>query len=308
MSVPESARNPARIHQPASKYERPRLVTVVIPVLDGGDTIGIQLEALSRQTYTGSWEVVIADNGSSDNTAAVCDEWVPRLPSLRMVDASDRPGPSHARNVGARAACGDLLAFCDADDLVNAGWLDALVTAALDADLVGGLLRADELNDLDVRASRGARERTSLSRKLGFLPFAPSGNLAVWRTVFETVGGLDLTYRQGEDVEFSWRAQLGGYELGTATGAVVQYRYRASTRDTARQAYRSGVASVRLYGAFRSSGLHRPATRAVARRWMVMLARLPLLVVPSRRLTSVRLVSANIGKLVASVRYGVLCL
>lgn len=286
----------------------PRLVTVVIPVLNGGATIGAQLDALSRQTYSGDWEIVVSDNGSTDATATVCAEWEPRFADLRVVDASDRGGPSHARNVGACAARGDLLAFCDADDVVNDRWLEALVSVALDHDLVGGLLRADALNDPRVRASRGTRTRNSLGRKLGYLAFAPSGNLAVWRTVFDTIGGLDATYPQGEDVEFSWRAQLGGYRLGTATDAIVQYRYRDSTQGSARQAYRSGVASVRLYRSFRSSGLERPPTRAVVRRWAVMFARLPLLLVPSKRLTSVRLVSTNAGKLVASVRYGVVCL
>jgi len=281
---------------------------VVIPVRDGADTIGEQLAALSRQTYAGSWEVVVADNGSTDPTREVCTEWADRLPDLRIVDASDRPGPSHARNVGACAAHGDLLAFCDADDVVDDAWLAALVATALDADLAGGLLRADALNAPHVRSSRGTRRQTGLGRKMGFMAFAPSGNLAVWRSVFETVGGLDVTYRQGEDVEFSWRAQLGGYRLGTASDAVVQYRYRESTKGTARQAYRSGVASVRLYRTFRSAGLERPSPRTVVRRWAAMVARLPLLLVPAQRLTSVRLLASNVGKLVASARYGVVCL
>jgi glycosyltransferase involved in cell wall biosynthesis len=309
MSVPGSARSqPRHDDLPTVRHAAPRLVTVVIPVLNGATTIGAQFDALSRQTYSGDWEIVVADNGSTDATATICAEWAPRFADLRVVDASDRSGPSHARNVGACAARGDLLAFCDADDVVNDRWLEALVAVALDHDLVGGLLRADELNDRRVQASRGSRSRTTLGQSLSFLQFAPSGNLAVWRATFETIGGLDTTYRQGEDVEFSWRAQLGGYRLGTASGAVVQYRYRSSMKSTARQAFGTGVASVRLFRSFRASGAQRPAPRVVARRWLAMLARLPLLALPSQRLTSIRLLSGNLGKLVASVRYRVVFL
>jgi hypothetical protein len=197
MPVPASARSQPRHDElPTVRHAAPRLVTVVIPVLNGATTIGAQFDALSRQTYSGDWEIVVADNGSTDATAATCAKWTPRFADLRVVDASDRAGPSHARNVGACAARGDLLAFCDADDVVNDRWLEALVAVALDHDLVGGLLRADELNDPRVRASRGIRNRKSLGRKLGYLAFAPSGNLAVWRTVFDSIGGLDATYRR----------------------------------------------------------------------------------------------------------------
>ena len=63
------------------------LVSVVMPVRDAADTIAEQLEALSRQTYAGSWELIISDNGSSDETLKIVESWASRFRQVRVVDA-----------------------------------------------------------------------------------------------------------------------------------------------------------------------------------------------------------------------------
>jgi len=69
-----------------------------------GATIGAQLEALANQSWPEAWEIIVSDNGSSDDSVPVVERFTARLLHLRLVDSSDRPGASHARNVGARAA------------------------------------------------------------------------------------------------------------------------------------------------------------------------------------------------------------
>jgi glycosyltransferase involved in cell wall biosynthesis len=108
-------------------------VSVVIPVRNAADHLEEQLAALASQTYEGSWEVVVADNGSTDASLEVVRSWALRVPHLEIVDASDRAGPSHARNVGAAAARGRVLAFVDADDVAAPTWLAELVAAAAGA-------------------------------------------------------------------------------------------------------------------------------------------------------------------------------
>ena len=130
-------------------------ISVVIPVRNGLPWIVDQLEALCGQNFEGSWELLVSDNGSSDGTQEVVRSYVGRLP-LQIVDSHDQPGIGPARNAGARAASGPLLAFCDADDVVAPGWLNAIAQGLRDADAVGGHLEEDLL--MPPRWSPGVRQ------------------------------------------------------------------------------------------------------------------------------------------------------
>jgi len=285
---------------------RPRLLSVVMPVRNAAATITSQLEALANQTFSGEWELVVADNGSTDATRAIVADWAARLPSLTVVDASMRAGPSFARNRAAEAARGDFLVFCDADDVVVPGWLEAMAGAATRHDVVTGPQKVDEINAPAVIAWRSPRA-TGLPRGR-FLPFAPSCNLGVWAEVFRATGGFDEDYRASEDVEWSWRAQLASYTLGFEPEAVVHYRYRTSPRGVVRQAYRAGVASARLLRDYRRRGLQRRPGRRTLHDWAWLVVRLPYVVNRDRRGVWMRRAAEACGRISGSIRYRVLCL
>src|SRR5258706_4249279 len=103
----------------------PRL-SVIIPCFNSEATLGAQLSALAAQSSTYAWEVLVADNGSRDGTAALAKSFRDRLPALRIVDASATRGAAYARNAGAQAAQGSALLFCDADDEMAAGYLETM--------------------------------------------------------------------------------------------------------------------------------------------------------------------------------------
>lgn len=235
-------------------------VSVVMPALNAADVIGGQLDALARQTYDGDWEVVVVDNGSTDGTAAVAARYADRLPPLRVVDASQRRSHTFARNTGARAATGDLLLYCDADDIVDPGWLAAFVAAAEDegCDFMGGFVDDVTLNDPRHRDWRQSPPPDRLPEKMDFLPLAISANLAIRRSVLFDIGGWNEAYGEGcNDVELSWRAQIAGHRLCYVPEAVIAYRYRSSMRALARQMYRRGRAEPQLYADFRPHDLPR---------------------------------------------------
>jgi glycosyltransferase involved in cell wall biosynthesis len=289
----------------SQEHPDPGLITVVIPARNAAKVIGEQLEALAHQTYRGSWEVVIADNGSSDGTSRVASAWSERLPALRVIDASDRRGPGAARNEGAREAHGDFLAFCDADDVVAAEWLDALARGARAFDVVTGPLVADLINPRAVTASRPERV-PALPTAGRFLPFAPSGNFGVWAAVFRQTCGFDAHYSQSEDVEWSWRAQLAGYEIGFAPDAIVHYRYRVSARSVARQAFGRGMSFARLYRDYRHRGFVRQPWSQGLRTWAWLVVRIPYVFFPARRSTWIRRAGEAAGRLAGGIRFGVL--
>jgi glycosyltransferase involved in cell wall biosynthesis len=94
-------------------------LSVIIPCLNGAATIATQLAALARQQWDQPWEIVVADNGSTDESVGIVERYRGRLQNLRVADASARRG--RALNVGAKEATGDALVFCDVDDEVAAG-------------------------------------------------------------------------------------------------------------------------------------------------------------------------------------------
>ena len=287
----------------------PRKVSVVVPVRNGGRWLGQQLAALAGQTHDGDWEVVVVDNGSTDDSAAVARSFASRLPSLRIVDASSRRGINHARNAGARAARGDLLLFCDADDVVADGWIQAMVRAAEGADIVAGALAFDLLNDPLERAWRQVPAAPGLAPTNGFFPSPPGGNLAVWASVARELGWDERFRYASSDQEFGWRAQLGGYRIEFAPDALVHQRFRSGLAALARQRFVHGVSGAKLVRTFRDRGLPPPDNRAAVLRWRWLVTHVPdLWRSPESRGRWVRRAAFRLGRLAGSLRYRTLCI
>ncbi|MFD4179609.1 glycosyltransferase, partial [Rhodococcus sp. NPDC058514] len=84
------------------------------------------------------------------------------------------------------------------------------------------------------------------------LPWVGGGNMGIWRSVFQEVGGWDETYLYAlEDMEFSWRLQLAGFSLGWRPKALISYRLRDDLRSLWRQSLNYGRGEVRLYRDYR---------------------------------------------------------
>ena len=243
------------------------MISVVIPVRDAAAVLSGQLRALADQQVDEPWEVVIADNGSADDLAAVVAVWRERIPGLRIVDASDRVGVSHARNAGVRAARGDRILFCDADDEAAPAWVAVMGAALRDHPAVGGRLDRRRLSPPGAQ-----RDELMVSTDLvpwpGFWPFASGANCGVRAEVFAEVGGFDESFQAGgDDVAFSWRLHQLGHEPRFVPEAVVHYRERSGWRAAARQAYGYGRQDPRLYGRFAPAGMPPSGWCQAARTW-----------------------------------------
>jgi GT2 family glycosyltransferase len=223
---------------------------------------------------------------------------------MRIISSPERRGASDARNAGA-AIAGQLIAFCDADDVAEPTWLAELVAATNGYDLVGGALEHDLLNERAISDARGG-QTTELQQTYGFLPFAVGGNLAVRREVWSAIGGWQRDYSRAEDVEFCWRAQLSGYSIAFAPRAVMHCRHRPSQFAGARQVLDYARAEVQLYKQYRAAGARRRRVSEVVRAYFYLVTRLPFLVM-SRRRRTMWLVSAanNLGRIRGSLIYRV---
>ena len=226
------------------------------------------------------------------------------------LEASERVGLNFARNAGARAAHGQFLAYCDADDEAAPNWLAGITRAAQHYDVVGGRIDDVELNPGSNRAWRLSPTTGELPNVLGFLPYAIGANLGIWRDALANLGWWNEAYAGGGDeVELCWRAQLAGYRLGYACEAVMHYRYRPGLASLFRQMYRYGKAQPQLYRDFQSLAYRGQNLVDGLRHWGWVTLHIPDLIGPDdRRGVWVRRTALYLGNLRGSLRFRVLCL
>jgi glycosyltransferase involved in cell wall biosynthesis len=216
--------------------------SVILCVRDGAATIGAQLGALAAQECPCEWELLVVDNGSTDGTREIVAEWQAQIPNLRVVEALEKPGLGYARNVGAAAALGEVLAFCDADDVADRGWLAGLIAGAREADLVAGGLELELLNDpVTVKWRDWPMDDLQAGPHALGRPYAMGASFAVRRSAYESVGGCDEVFVIcGDDVDLSWRIMRQGGSIVFRPDAVMHYQLRSDLRGMVRQRYRYG--------------------------------------------------------------------
>jgi glycosyltransferase involved in cell wall biosynthesis len=249
-----------------------RPLSVVIAAHNAEDTLGEQLDALTRQDWPFGGEIIVADNGSTDRTAAFAQSYDHPIIDIRTVDASAHKGAGFARNCGVLAAQFHNSAFCDADDVVGESWVTEITRGLDHGPAVGGCLEFTRLNPDWVVGSRGrlvAGEELPLFD--GVFPVLSSCNLGIRRDTFLDLGGFDLAYVLGEDAELSLRLHQAATPTTFLPRAVVHYRMRSSLRDIFEQARGWGAVQVTLGRSLHGSA--RPGNRrSRARSWLWLVA------------------------------------
>ncbi len=212
-----------------------RIVSVIIPVLNGASTIESAVRAVLAQRVAGrTLEILVCDNGSTDGTTDI----VSKLP-VRLLH-EPRRGPAAARNRALRHATGDVIACVDADMLPTHRWLERL-TAPLEnpaVRIVGGAVTGFQPSS---PAERYAQTRGNYSRSSTVdhrrIPFVQGGNMAVRRADALAVGGWCDDMPSGEDVDFSIRMlQRFPSEIVYVADAMAFHRHRIDTDGLRHQA------------------------------------------------------------------------
>lgn len=264
--------------------ENPPEVSVVVPVYNGVVTLDQQLRALAHQATTSPFEVVISDNGSTDATREVAARWKNRFSSFLIVDSGQERGVSYARNEGARAANAAKVLFCDADDIVDVNWVEALSAALNEFSIAGGAIRITH-TDAYYRAKERPIVSEDLSSIFGFLPYAVGCGFGVRKSALLHVGGFDGSYPAGhEEADFCWRLQLAGYTIGWCPSAVLDYYLRPDTVGAARQRFYYAKSSILLWTRFAGEELLSPVSfKGSLRNLVYQIVRVPRLLGRSTR-------------------------
>jgi len=112
-------------------------VSVIVPVYNKRDYLQRSIDSILAQDLPDK-EVILVDDASTDGSGALCEELYGMHPDVRIFHQAENGGAGPARNAGLREACGQYIAFVDADDVVHPGYLRYLYDAALryDVDVV----------------------------------------------------------------------------------------------------------------------------------------------------------------------------
>lgn len=110
-------------------------ISIIVPVFNAGKTLCRCVDSVLNQTFT-NWELILIDDGSTDESGAVCDNYVNRDKRIKAIHKLNG-GVSSARNMGLDNASGDHICFIDADDYIDAEYLDSLAKSFADMVVCG---------------------------------------------------------------------------------------------------------------------------------------------------------------------------
>lgn len=254
-------------------------LSVILPCFNGASTISVQLAALTRQHWPDGWELIVVNNGSTDQSMEIAQAYRDGLPHLQIVEAhvpnTPRLGVPHSYNTGIKAATGHAFVFCEADDEVGAGWLTAMGEALTDHPFVVARLDYAKLNKESIRPpyENGYGYQSEKIRRLRWSPYylsASACGFGLQRSLYEQLGPLSTEFPIVHDSEYCCRAQLAHHTPHFEPAALVHYRLKPTLSGRFRQAQNWGRDSTRLEHHY--SGLKRYALL----RQLFWIARTPL--------------------------------
>jgi GT2 family glycosyltransferase len=226
----------------ASAVDWPR-ISVIVCTYNGARTLRRCLSALAALDYP-SYEVIVVNDGSTDDTPAIAQDY-----PVRLINQSNK-GLSAARNAGLAVSEGEIVAYIDDDAYPHRYWLHYLAAAfgrSAHVGIGGPNLPPDGDGFVAecVANAPGNPLHVLLSDEVA--EHIPGCNMAYRREALVAIGGFDPRFRAaGDDVDICWRLQDRGWTIGFCPTAVVWHHRRNSIRAFWKQQYGYGKAEAQL--------------------------------------------------------------
>jgi len=234
-------------------------ISVVVVTYNRAGMLRQALKTLVNQVTEDkfSCEILVIDDGSTDMTADIVDNFVGNSPKSVRYVYKEHGGEGDARNKGVSEARGEWIAFFDDDQLAEPVWLAELYKIAQEKGVacVDGplLLKLPDSSHLHL----GPKSRKLLGEKI-FAPntglhlptyYVGAGNVLIRKSLFEELGLFDVTFRQGVDTDFFWRLEKNGFHFyysPRAVGYHVIPDWRLQVPYLRKICLRRGVADARI--------------------------------------------------------------
>jgi glycosyltransferase involved in cell wall biosynthesis len=244
--------------------------SIVVPAYNESQTIEGCVKSLLDQTMRPeSYEVLVVDDGSTDDTARI----VKGYPVRYYFQANQ--GAASARNLGAAYARGDIILFTDADCEVSRNWIEEMVKPFTDREIAGvkGFYRTSQkaLMARFVQKEYEAKYRYLLKSK--YIDFVDTYSAAYRKEIFLKSGGFDTQFRtaSAEDCDLSYRLSLQGHKMVANTRAVVGHMHPDSLKSYLKTKFRNASWRVLSYRKNRQKILKDSHTPVVLKLQMLLL-------------------------------------
>jgi len=216
------------------------LVSVIIPTFNRAHLVSRAITSVIQQSYK-NLEIIVVDDGSTDNTEAVVAKFVQQTSNIIYIQKSNG-GCASARNKGLELARGDYLTFLDSDDewvltaietlvdKIQESGADLAYSPSIEVDL-------DGIEKIDFPVAAGQPEL--LAKKHFMNTKVRNGSYMFIRAALERVGGLDESLRYNEDSDFFQRLLLRCRAAYSSTPTVRHYDHPYSKSHNRTEIYRA---------------------------------------------------------------------
>jgi GT2 family glycosyltransferase len=218
-------------------------ISVVIATHNGREQISYCLESLLGQQTNHAYEIVVVDDGSTENVAEV----VQRYDHVRCI-RQHKAGPAAARNHGVHEAKGEIILFIDDDCVARPDWIEKMVAPFQDPRVMGVkgsyVTEQKELVAQFVQLEYEEKyDKMALAEQVNLVDTHSGGFRA---KIFQETGGFDENFRTAsvEDRDFSFRLAQAGYRLVFAPEAKVRHTHVDSVDAYLRKKFKNGYWAV----------------------------------------------------------------
>ncbi len=227
----------------APRTPAPLRASIIIPTFNRRDILNVLMAYLVKQTVPlREWELVIVDDGSTDDTLPMLQGWQTRYPDLRLLyHWQQNQGPGKARNEGIRLAGAEIVCVLDSDAMPAPDWLEEILKG-YDNPLLAGVG-----GRIHTHQSRGIINEYNLYKKFNEVPggfggseitFLMTGSMSHRRDVLLAVGGFNQNYPHfGDDNELGERVRLLGYHYAYNPKSEADHHHRDTFESLLRRFY-----------------------------------------------------------------------
>jgi len=224
----------------------PLKASVIIPAFNAAQTLDRCLAALNAQTMPrGEYEIIVVDDGSTDDTATVASRY-----SVRYLKQRHR-GPSAARNLGIANARGEIVLFTDSDTEPTPNWIEMMLVPFADQSVAGakGTYRTRQREWMARFVQIEYEEKYARMSRARTVDVIDTYSAAYRREAALFDGGFDESYPSAsvEDAEFSFRLAKHGYRLVFNPDAIVFHQHATSLPAYCRRKFNIGYWRVRVH-------------------------------------------------------------